>query len=91
MLETCTSKRHLIHKLLFQVSALGEVDFAGYVDHMWLSRIFENQASVTHAILTIGSRDQEDHSSKSTWANTLRDPISKKKKSQKGLVEWFKV
>jgi hypothetical protein len=25
-----------------------------------------------------GGRDQEDHSSKLAWANSLRDPISKK-------------
>jgi hypothetical protein len=26
-----------------------------------------------------GGRDQEDHGSKLTWANSLRDPIKKKK------------
>jgi hypothetical protein len=30
-----------------------------------------------------GGRDQEDRSSKPTWASSSQDPISKKKKSQK--------
>jgi hypothetical protein len=38
-----------------------------------------------------GSRDQEDRSLKPAWANSLRDLISKKNSSQKGLVEWLKV
>jgi hypothetical protein len=35
-----------------------------------------------------GGRDQEDHSSKPSQANSLRDTISKEKK---GLVRWLKV
>jgi hypothetical protein len=31
-----------------------------------------------------GGRDQEDHSSNPAGANSLQDPISKKKKSQNG-------
>jgi hypothetical protein len=39
-----------------------------------------------------GGTDQEDHGLKPAWANSLRDPISKKKKQhKKGLVEWLKV
>jgi hypothetical protein len=39
-----------------------------------------------------GGRDQEDHGSKPTQANSLQDPISKKKNHHKiGLVEWLKV
>jgi hypothetical protein len=30
-----------------------------------------------------GGRDQEDHSLKPAWANSLQDPISKKNPSQK--------
>jgi hypothetical protein len=30
-----------------------------------------------------GGRDQEDHSSKPTWANSSRDPISKKPNTKK--------
>jgi hypothetical protein len=37
-----------------------------------------------------GDRD-EDHSSKPAWANSLRDPISKKPLTKIGLVEWLKV
>jgi hypothetical protein len=37
-----------------------------------------------------GDRDQEDHSSKPAWANSSRDPTSKKN-YKKGLVEWLKV
>jgi hypothetical protein len=38
-----------------------------------------------------GGRDQEDLGSKPAWANSLRDPISKKTLHKKGLVEWFKL
>jgi hypothetical protein len=39
-----------------------------------------------------GGIDQEDLGSKPASANSSQDPISKKKKkSQKGLVEWFEV
>jgi hypothetical protein len=38
-----------------------------------------------------GGRDQEDGGSNPAWANSLQDPISEKKKSQKGLAEWLKV
>jgi hypothetical protein len=38
----------------------------------------------------LGGRDQEDHDSKPTRANSLR-PYLKKKKITKGLVEWHKV
>jgi hypothetical protein len=31
----------------------------------------------------LGGRDQEDHGSKPTWANSVGDPIFKKKKSHK--------
>jgi hypothetical protein len=34
-----------------------------------------------------GGRDQEDHGSKSAYANSFQDP-NLKKKSKKGLVEW---
>jgi hypothetical protein len=37
-----------------------------------------------------GGRD-EDCSSKPAWANRLRDTISKKPFTKKGLVEWLKV
>jgi hypothetical protein len=38
-----------------------------------------------------GGRDQEDCGLKPPGANSLRDPISKKLLSIKGLVEWLKV
>jgi hypothetical protein len=38
----------------------------------------------------LGSRDQEDHSSKSAQENNSRDPISKIPNTKKGLVEWLK-
>jgi hypothetical protein len=38
-----------------------------------------------------GGKDQEDQGSKSAQANSSQDPISKKKPSQKGLVECLKV
>jgi hypothetical protein len=46
-----------------------------------------------------GGRDQEDYGLRPAWANSLRNPVSKKKKKQqnkktsplKGLVEWLKV
>jgi hypothetical protein len=37
-----------------------------------------------------GGRDQEGRGSKSTWANSARDPISKITIHKKGLVEWLK-
>jgi hypothetical protein len=37
-----------------------------------------------------GGRDQEDCSSKPTWANSSQKK-KKKKKHEKGLVEWLKV
>jgi hypothetical protein len=39
-----------------------------------------------------GGRD-EDYGSKPAWENSLRDPISKKKKThhKNGLLEWLKV
>jgi hypothetical protein len=36
-------------------------------------------------------RDQEDHGSKPTQANSSRDPISKKPFTKKGWMEWPKV
>jgi hypothetical protein len=36
-------------------------------------------------------RDQEDRGLKTAWANSLKDPISKKPHHKKGLVEWLKV
>jgi hypothetical protein len=43
------------------------------------------QAPVAHAYNPSYTRvrDQEDHGSKPAWENSSRDPISKKKKSQK--------
>jgi hypothetical protein len=39
-----------------------------------------------------GGRDQENPGSKQAWANSLRDPILKKKiHYKKGLVEWLKA
>jgi hypothetical protein len=38
-----------------------------------------------------GGRDQEDHSSKPTQANSLQDPILKNPSQKIGLVEWLKV
>jgi hypothetical protein len=38
-----------------------------------------------------GGRDQEDCSLKPTQANSLQDPILKKKHHKKGLVGWLKV
>jgi hypothetical protein len=38
-----------------------------------------------------GGKDQEDWSSEPGWANSLRDPISKKNLPKKGLVEWLKL
>jgi hypothetical protein len=38
-----------------------------------------------------GGRDQEDRGSKLTWANSLKDPISKKTFTKIGLVEWLKM
>jgi hypothetical protein len=38
-----------------------------------------------------GSRDQEDHGLKPAWANSSKDPISKKPTTEKGLVQWPKV
>jgi hypothetical protein len=37
-----------------------------------------------------GGGDQEDHSSKSAWTNSLGDPILKKPITKNGLVEWLK-
>jgi hypothetical protein len=34
-----------------------------------------------------GGRDQEDRGSEPAWANSLRDPISKKSHHKKGVVE----
>jgi hypothetical protein len=44
-----------------------------------------SQAPVVYVCNPIysGGRDQEDHGSKPAQANSSRDPISKKKKSQK--------
>jgi hypothetical protein len=52
-----------------------------------------SQAPVTHVcnLSYSGDRDQEDHGSKPTWANSLQDPISKIPNAKKGLVEWLKV
>jgi hypothetical protein len=38
-----------------------------------------------------GGRDQEDHHSKPTRANSSQDPISKKTFTRKGLVKCLKV
>jgi hypothetical protein len=37
-----------------------------------------------------GGRDQEDHSSKPSWANNLR-PYLEKSFTKKGLLKWLKV
>jgi hypothetical protein len=34
-----------------------------------------------------GGRDQADHGFNPAWANRSRDPLSKKKSSQKGVVQ----
>jgi hypothetical protein len=34
---------------------------------------------------------QEDGGSNPAWANSSRDPISKKNPNKKGLVEWLKA
>jgi hypothetical protein len=54
---------------------------------------FHSQASVAHAYNPSysGGRDQEDHGSKPIWANSSRDPTSKKPFTKIGLVEWLKV
>jgi hypothetical protein len=36
----------------------------------------------------LGGRDQEDHSSKPAWANSLQNPFSKNSSQKRGLVEW---
>jgi hypothetical protein len=36
-------------------------------------------------------RDQEDHGSKTAWANSSRDPMLEKPLTKKDLVEWLKV
>jgi hypothetical protein len=36
-------------------------------------------------------RDQEDHGSKPSWANSLQDPILRKNNHKKRLAEWLKV
>jgi hypothetical protein len=38
-----------------------------------------------------GGRDQEDHGSKSTRANSSQDPVLKNPSQKIGLVEWLKV
>jgi hypothetical protein len=38
-----------------------------------------------------GGSDQEDRSSKPSWANSLRDPISKKPITKRELVEQLEV
>jgi hypothetical protein len=38
-----------------------------------------------------GRRDQEDQGLKPAWANSSRDPISKKPITKIGLVEWLKM
>jgi hypothetical protein len=38
-----------------------------------------------------GGRDQDAHSSKPAWVNSLQDPILKKTYHKKLLVEWLKV
>jgi hypothetical protein len=38
-----------------------------------------------------GGRDQEDCSFWPAQVNSLRDPVSKKPTTKKGLVEWLKV
>jgi hypothetical protein len=38
-----------------------------------------------------GGRDQEEHYSKLSQANSLQDPILKKTHHKKGLVEWLKM
>jgi hypothetical protein len=38
-----------------------------------------------------GGRDQDDCGLKPAWANSARDPISKKIHHKEGLVEWLKV
>jgi hypothetical protein len=50
-------------------------------------------ALVTHPVnlATPGSKDQENRSSKPAWANSLRDPISKKPFTKIELVKWLKV
>jgi hypothetical protein len=55
----------------------------------------EGQVQVTHTYNPSysGGRDQEDHGSKPAWANSSRDPMSKKAhhKKKNGVVEWLKV
>jgi hypothetical protein len=53
----------------------------------------QTQALVAHTCNPSYSevRDQENGSLKSTWANSLGDPISKKNHEKKGQVEWLKV
>jgi hypothetical protein len=38
-----------------------------------------------------GGRDQEDHGSKPTWANSFVKPYLEKPFTKIGLVEWLKV
>jgi hypothetical protein len=38
-----------------------------------------------------GGRDQKDHGSKSSWANSSQNTISRKIHHKKRLVEWLKV
>jgi hypothetical protein len=54
---------------------------------------YHSQTVAAHACHPSYSRgrDQEDHSSKPTQANSLRDPILKKPNTKKGLMEWLNV
>jgi hypothetical protein len=50
-----------------------------------------NQWLTSVILATWGGRDQEGQGLKPTWANSSRDPISKKNHHKTGLVEWLKV
>jgi hypothetical protein len=45
----------------------------------------------TYNLSYSGGSDQENHGSKPAWANSSRDPTSKKSFTKIGLVEWLKV
>jgi hypothetical protein len=52
-----------------------------------------SQASLAHAYNPSysGGKDEEDHSLKPVWANSLRDSLLKKNHHNKGPMEWLKV
>jgi hypothetical protein len=86
----CTAKEA---KWLDNLQSRGKVQ-ANLTDKGLIPKIHKaSHALVTHTCNSSYSegRNQEGSGSKPTWANSLRDPISKKPITKKGLVEWLKL